>query len=421
MRGSNIEANFRTAELSQLGIPVSLGHAASHVKDASTIVYSSAIPADNVEIKEAKRRGLTLWHRQQALADLANRHRTIGVAGTHGKTTTAVMAATLLKEAGCDPSYLIGAGCPGLQGHAHWGKSQSLVLEVDESDGRFLQLTPALAVITNIGLDHLDHYHDQQDILDNFTQYLAQSEQAVLCLDDPNCRSLLERFPRALSFGFDPEADLVAESVVQQDFHTYFSLNFRGKCLGRVHLPVPGRHNVLNALAALLAGWHAGLSFSEMMPLVSRFQLPERRFEVLAKNGIMIVDDYAHLPEQIEANLKAIRANWKKGRIIALFQPHRFSRMRYMGARFGPAFAEADLVGVTDIYPAFETPLPGIDARQIVSAVARHTPEARYLPQNGDVADFLQRAVRPGDFVIGFGAGDLWQPLRRFAHPDVPH
>lgn len=421
LRGSNIEANSRTAELSQLGIPVSLGHAADHVKDASTIVYSSAIPADNVEIKEAKRRGLTLCHRQQALANLANRHRTIGVAGTHGKTTTAVMAATLLQEAGYDPSYLIGAGCSALKGHAHWGTSQSLVLEVDESDGRFLQLTPALALITNIGLDHLNHYRDQQDILENFAQYLAQSEQSVLCLDDPNCRLLLERFPSALSFGFDREADLVAESVVQEDFHTYFSLNFRGKRLGRVHLPVPGRHNVLNALAALLVGRHAGLSFAEMMPLVSRFQLPERRFEVLAKNGIMIVDDYAHLPEQIEVNLKAIRSNWKKGRIIALFQPHRFSRMHHMGARFGPAFAEADLVGVTDIYPAFETPLPGIDARKIVSAVARHAPEVCYLPQNGDVVDFLQRVVQPGDFVIGFGAGDLWQSLQRFAHPAVLH
>ena len=400
----------------KLGIPVTLGHAADHVAGASTVVYSSAIPPDNVEMEEARQRGLPVVHRQELLARLANAQHTIGVAGTHGKTTTATMAATLLKSAGCQPSYLIGAGCPGLEGHAHW-EGDPLVLEVDESDGRFLGLEPALSVITNIGLDHLNHYKDQDDILENFSRYLARSGGAILCLDDPNCARLLEKFPHALCYGINTAADLVAEDIEQEDFHTHFSLNFRGKHLGRVVLPLPGEHNVSNALAALLVGWHWGLSFTTMIPLVARFQLPERRFEVLAKNGIMVVDDYAHLPEQIEVNLKTIRSNWRKGRIIALFQPHRFSRMRYLMHRFGPAFAEADVVGVTDIYPAFEPPLPGVDARGVVDSVGQHARDVAYLPQPHDVVTFLEREVRPGDFVIGFGAGDLWQALRRFAQP----
>ncbi|HEY5597122.1 MAG TPA: UDP-N-acetylmuramate--L-alanine ligase [Candidatus Bipolaricaulota bacterium] len=417
LQGSNIESNGRTAELSRLGVPVAVGHAPGHLNDASTVVYSSAIPQDNVEMREARRRGLQIHHRQQALAQLANAQRTLGVAGTHGKTTTAVMVATLLKEAGRDPSYLLGAGCANLRGHAHWGQSGLLVLEVDESDGRFLGLYPELAVVTNIGLDHLNHYRDQKEIFESFKQYVAQSRQAVLCLDDAQCRLLHEAFPRALTYGTSSPADLVAEQVVQEDFKTRFSLRFRGRYLGEVHLPLPGMHNVHNAMAALLAGWHMGLDFETMMPLVARFQLPERRFEVLAKNGIMIVDDYAHLPEQIEVNLRAIRSNWKQGRIIALFQPHRFSRVQYLGERFGPAFAEADLVGVTDIYPAFESPLPGVGPQPIVAAVAMHAPQVRYLPRHEDVSDFLKQVVRPGDFVIGFGAGDLWRCLQRFAAP----
>ncbi len=394
---------------------MALGHAPEHVRGASTVVYSSAIPPDNVELREARRRGLELVHRQEALATLANAHRTVGVGGTHGKTTTAAMTATLLSAAGRDPSYLIGAGCPGLAGHAHWGEGEQLVLEVDESDGHFLRLTPALAVVTNIGLDHLNHYRDQRDILDSFARYVSQSERAVLCADDPNCQSLLAANPGALSYGLSPTADLMASNLAQRDFHIQFDLAFRGRFLGRIRLPMPGAHNVQNALAALLAGWACGLSFEASIPLVERFRLPERRFQVLAKNGIMIVDDYAHLPEQVEVNLRAARANWAHGRVIALFQPHRFSRTQYLGERFGPAFADADLVGVTDIYPAFERPLPGADVGKILAAVSAHAPQVAYLPDDADVLDFLSETVRPGDFVIGFGAGDLWRSLQRFA------
>jgi len=289
------------------------------------------------------------------------------------------------------------------------------VLEVDESDGHFLCLTPALAVVTNIGLDHLNHYRNQRDILDSFARYVAQSEQAVLCADDPHCQVLLEATPGALSYGFAADADLVASNLIQRDFHTRFDLAFRGRALGRVRLPMPGAHNVQNALAALLAGWACGLPFATTVPLVERFRLPERRFQVLAKNGIMIVDDYAHLPEQVEVNLRAARANWAHGRVIALFQPHRFSRTQYLGERFGPAFADADLVGVTDIYPAFERPLPGADVGKILAAVSAHAPRVAYLPAADDVLAFLDETVRPGDFVIGFGAGDLWRALQRFA------
>lgn len=418
LQGSNIESNARTNELNQLGIPVSLGHDAKHLGDASAVVYSSAISQNNIEMKTAKRQGLDILHRQEVLAKLTGTYPTIGIAGTHGKTTTAVLIATLLKEAGCDPSYLLGAGCPRLNGHSYWGSDDALVLEVDESDGHFLKFHPALAVITNIGIDHLNHYKDESAILSSFRQYVAQSDQAILCADDKNCQRLLNESSDALSYGLNPKADLVADCIVQDQFKTHFQLTFRGKSLGEVQVPLPGIHNVYNTLAALLSGWHWGLSFADMLPLVRQFQLPEHRFDVLNQNGVMIVDDYAHLPEQIDINLKTIRANWKKGRVIALFQPHRFSRMQYMGERFGPAFVDADIVGVTDIYPAFEKPVPGVDVNKIVDEVAMHAPEVHYLP-NSSVVDFMKRVVRPGDAVIGFGAGDLCESLYQFVSPSV--
>lgn len=459
--GSNIEPNPRTAELARLGIPVAIGHDAAHLEGAEAVVFSSAIPPDNVELHAAQKHGLPVWHRLELIARWVNRRPCIGVAGTHGKTTTTAMIATLLRRAGRDPSYLIGAACPGLEGHAHLGRGPHIVLEVDESDGRFLGLTPQVAVLTSIDLDHLNHYRDEQDLLRSFGAYLAQSGKAILCADDPNCRRLLERFPRALSYGIlrTADADLVAQDLEQADFHTRFTLRFRDHTLGRVELPLPGEHNVYNTLAALLAGWEAGLDFAEMLPALSGFRLPERRFQVLTRNGVMVVDDYAHLPQQVEVNLQAIRANWARrrdrdrgrGRLIALFQPHRFSRTQYLNGHFARAFQGADLIGVTEIYPAFEPPIPGVDARQVVRSICAQiqgqdpsefhrtkapsgsgeregtrsrkgrgesapcpSPDVRYLPRPQDVLDFLRRTVRPGDFVIGFGAGDLWKVLHRF-------
>jgi len=400
-----------------LGIPIAVGHDPSHLGDANTVVYSSAISKDNVEMQAASRRGLRILHRQQVLAELVDAHRTIGVAGTHGKTTTAVMAATLLKQTGVDPSYLLGAGCAGLCGHAHWGNGEALVLEVDESDGRFLQFQPALAVITSVGLDHLNHYENQRAIDEGFRQFVDQSKEAILCADDAGCQRLLERFSDALSYGLNPAADLVAEGVVQERFQTFFSLRFRGKQLGRAKLPFPGLHNVYNAQAALLARWRFGVPFERMLPLLSSFQLPKRRFEVLADDGVVVVDDYAHLPEQVLVNLKAIRSGWRRGRVVALFQPHRFSRMLHLAEAFGPVFEDADVVGVTDIYPAFEAPIPGVTGQSVFDEVTKHHPQACFLPRPKSVTDFLKQTIRSGDFVIGFGAGDLSRLLRRFAAP----
>jgi UDP-N-acetylmuramate--alanine ligase len=413
VQGSNIEANERTRALDQLGIPVALGHAPEHLGRADTVVYSSAIPDENPEIQVARQQGLNILHRQEVLAQLIQAAPTIGIAGTHGKTTTTVMTAILLKAAERDPSYLIGAGCPALQGHAYWGNGDSLVLEVDESDGRFLNFHPKVAVVTSIGLDHLNHYQDQQAIIDSFSQYIIQSEQAILCADDQNCQALLSKFTDALSYGFDPNADLVASDLIEQHFTTSFTLSFRGKELGTVHLPLPGRHNVLNTLAALLSGWVSGLSFESMMPLTQKFQLPEHRFEILNQDGVMVIDDYAHLPEQIETNLRTLRTHWN-GRLIALFQPHRFSRMKHMGDHFGPAFCDADLVGVTDIYSAFEASPVSTDASQIAHNVAQHNANVRHLPDTNDVVNFLNQTAQPGDVVIGFGAGNLHQALHRF-------
>ncbi len=415
--GSNIEENKRTQELRELGIPIYLNHSSKNLNGADTVVFSSAINGENEELKAALGNGHLVLHRIEMLAKLFEGRFSIGIAGTHGKTTTAAMIATLLKHCGKDPTFLIGAPCATLKSNAALGRSEYLVAEVDESDGHFLKLHPKLAVITNIGRDHLNFYRDEAHIIENFKAFIENSERAVMCADDPNSQLILRTIQskKISTFGIETKADLTARQMKQQGLRTSFDLLFRGKKKATVHLWAPGRHNVYNALAAMLAGLHVGLSFPQMAEILQNFALPERRFQVLKEAPLWLIDDYAHLPEQIEANLKTIHEGWEKKRVIAVFQPHRFTRTQHINGEFSSAFERADLVIVTEIYPAFEQPIPGIDARLIVDAIAKHKPNVSYVPQKSEILALLQQTVRPGDFVIGFGAGDIWKVLHQFA------
>jgi len=421
--GSNIEENRRTQELRNLGIEVFLEHSEANLEGADTVVFSSAIAEENVELASARRRGLKIFHRLEMLAKFVNNSYAVGVAGTHGKTTTTAMIATLLERSGLQPTFFVGAPCPSLKTNARLGAGEYLVVEVDESDGHFTKLRPQIAVITNIGLDHLNYYHDEAEICEEFAKFLAGSRKAILCADDPNCQKVINRVHRRtpahkiMTFGLNT-GDLRAENIEREGLYTRFVLRFRGEKIGKIELQIPGRHNVYNALAAMLAGYEVGLEFTEMATILRDFRLPERRFQILSDNGIMVIDDYAHLPEQIELNLKAIREGWgPRRRVIALFQPHRFTRTKYINGRFSSSFDLADIVVVTEIYPAFEKPIPGIDAQIIVEAIKRRESnrnEVHYIPEKERICDFLQELVQPEDFIIGFGAGDIWKVLYKF-------
>lgn len=408
--GSDLRGNREVSTLRDAGAAIHLGHDQRCVDSSlDQVVISSAIPSNNVEVVAARERRIPVIARLHAVADLMRRYRSIGVAGTHGKTTTSAMVATILREVGRDPSYLIGAHCPSLGGNAHLGRGEWFAAEIDESDGLFVAVTPTVAVVTNIGKDHLYTYGDLDAIKTAFSQYVAGSEHAVLSIDDANTRALALQFPDALTVGVDDDANLRAENVQFRHFCTRFDVIQDGRHVGQVKLHAPGMHNVRNALCALGAAALAGVPVSDACRALTSFALPSRRFELLDQNGVIVVDDYAHLPEEVEATLDAIRAGWPDRRIVAVFQPHRYTRTRDVGTEFGRAFQRADMVIVTDIYPASETPLSGVTSRSIVEAIqSQGDVDVFGIAEKSDALGFLKREIRTGDFVISFGAGDIW-------------
>ena len=416
--GSDLCENHETAVLRMQGAQIHRGHNANMITgDLDRVIVSSAIPADHEEVMEARRHKIPVVPRLRVVAELLEQHRSIGVAGTHGKTTTTAILASLLAHTGRHPSYLIGADCPSLGGNARWDRGDWFVAEVDESDGLLVEVASEVAVLTNIGKDHLQTYQDIESIERVFFQYLQKSRQQVLCVDDPRVARLSKRFPACRTVGVDRRAEFSARNIVYDRWTTGFDLYQRERLVVRnVTLPAPGKHNVRNALCALVAAQLAGVSLAEATQSLCEFRLPRRRFELLEENGVTVVDDYAHLPEEIEATLAAIRTGWPGRRIIAVFQPHRFSRTQLIGDEFGAAFSEADVVLVTPIYAACEQEIPGVSSSRVAIAVRCQT-QCAVLETRGmdDAVSHLEAAIRPGDFIISFGAGDVWQITDRLA------
>ena len=408
--GSDLRENAETQCLQRAGAAIHIGHDPTLVnEDIDEVVVSSAITPENVEIQTARKLNLPVVHRLHALAAVLSGYTSIGVAGTHGKTTTTAMTATILRNTGRDPSYLIGAHCPGLGGNSHLGSGELFVSEIDESDGLFLAIRPTIAVLNNIGRDHLGTYHTLEVIKESFKHYVLQARSSVLAIDDANVRAFADDLPSALTVGVHPDADLRAVNISHYHFHTSFDLTYHGKDVASVFLPAPGDHNVRNALCAIGAAKLAGVPLVDAAHALADFQLPKRRFQLLEENGVTVVDDYAHLPEEIEATLQAIRSGWTNRRIVAVFQPHRYTRTQTIGSEFGAAFRLADTVVVTPIYPAHETPIPGVTSQSIVDSIARRTGNAPLLMHSKEeVLSFLKGYIEPGDFIISFGAGDIW-------------
>ncbi|MBE0636669.1 UDP-N-acetylmuramate--L-alanine ligase [Candidatus Bipolaricaulota bacterium] len=415
--GSDLSSNRETAALMMRGARIHQGHAATHVSpDLDGVIVSSAIAPDHEEILAAKRCRIPVVPRLAAVAQLLKKHRSIGVAGTHGKTTTTAMIASLLKKQGLRPSYLIGADCPDLGGNACLDSGEWFVAEIDESDGLLVEVHPDISVLTNIGKDHLNTYRDVEEIEQAFSQYLGQSKAQILCVDDERVRRLAKAFPKATTVGIDAVADLQAAGLSFDQWRTSFDLLDKGLNVGRVVLPAPGRHNVRNALCAIAAAQMAGIPLEQAMRGLSTFRLPHRRFELLEENGVTVVDDYAHLPEEIEASLQAIRSGWPGRRIIAIFQPHRYTRTQALGSEFGAAFASADTVFVNPIYSACEARIPGTTSMQIVDAIRRQTTTSVQMIETQDqTVCILEDSIKQGDFIISFGAGDVWKVTERLA------
>ena len=415
--GSDSGASAALTQLAALGARVHVGHAASQLGDADTLVTSSAIRADNPELAEARRRGVRVLHRAAALASLMFGRRVIAVTGTHGKTTTTSMIATVLLEAGARPTYAIGGVLAATGTGAADGAGLDFVAEADESDGSFLMYAPDVAVVTNIEADHLDNYGTEQAYRASFGKFLEKIKPGGLLVtsaDDPGTKDLAAR-ARAMglamvTFGESPDADYQVTDVVTSGMETSLSVRSQSPSFGPIdlelRLAVPGHHNALNAAAALAAAVELGIEPAQAAGALASYRGTARRLELKGEaGGVRVLDTYAHHPTELAADLRAAREIAAgSGRVIAVFQPHLFSRTRIFAAEFGAALGLADEAVVLDVYAAREDPEPGVTGRLVADAVPGG---ARYVPDFGRVPAVVAALVAPGDLVLTMGAGDI--------------
>ena len=407
--GSDLKASPVTERLVAQGIPVAIGHAAANVAGADLVTASPAVAPDNVELDAARRRGIVVVRRAEMLAAITATRRTVAVAGTHGKTTTSSMLALILVEAGLAPSFLIGADVGQIGANAVWDSGDLLVVEADESYGTFEVLEPALAVVTNIEADHLDHYGTFETLEAAFEALVARAPLgSVVGADDPSAARVGARHG-AISVGVDSSATYVMEDVELGRSAVAFDLVGPGGRLGRLSVPVPGLHNARNAAVAAVAALQVGAPFEAAAAALARFAGVPRRVEFRGeRTGVPLVDDYAHLPREVRAALAAASAgDWR--RVVAVFQPHRYTRTAALADTFAGAFTDADVVVVTDVYSAGEPPVPGVSGALVVEAVRAQSPGARvlYAPTRSDLVAVVAGELRDGDLCLTLGAGDL--------------
>ena len=419
--GSDKSSNVATNRLRALGVQVHEGHAADHVRDADVVVCSSAIHPDNPELVAARLMRLPLVPRAEMLGELMRFRFGIAVAGTHGKTTTTSLIASVLAEAGLDPTFVIGGVLNSAGANAQLGAGRYLVAEADESDGSFLLLQPMIAVITNVDQDHLENYGNDFDRLrrafGEFLHHLPFYGLAVLCADDPEVAQLArDTVRKTMTYGVSPEADVRAEDIRQERERMHFSLRLPGR-EGALEatLNLPGHHNVLNALAAAAVAWQIGVAEDVIVRALAQFRGVGRRFhqhgEVAVQGGrAMLVDDYGHHPRELAAVIAAARGGWPERRLVLAFQPHRYSRTRDLLDEFADVLADADVLVLTEVYPAGEAPIAGADGKSLARAVrARGRVDPVLVKRAQDLPKALVPLVRDGDLVLLAGAGDIGQ------------
>ena len=413
--GCDLQESETVERLRGLGVAVAIGHSEQHLEGVDLVVMSSAVKEDNVEIRAARDRNITVVRRAEMLAELMRLKYGIGVAGTHGKTTTTSLIGSMMTDAGLDPTVIVGGRLRVSGTGARVGRSEYLVAEADEFDRSFLRLQPILAAITSIDVEHLDTYGDLAEIQDAFVEFAAKVPffgEVILCLDDPNVQQLLPRLRdrRLVTYGFSPQADLVATDLRVEGGNTRFTVLSSGEVeLGEAQLPMPGRHNVQNALAAVATGLALGLEFGQIAESLAGFRGVHRRFERLGRwRGAEVVDDYAHHPAEVRATLQAARSVYPNARIHAVFQPHLYSRTRDQAAEFGSALLGADHVVVTEIYGSRERPVEGVSAQLVVDGAKQsgHR-QVALCARWQDAEPELAEKVRDGDLILTLGAGDI--------------
>jgi UDP-N-acetylmuramate--alanine ligase len=408
--GSDLKDSKALDRLADAGLRVAVGHRAEQVEGADIVAASTAIRTSNPELVEARERGLPVLRRAEVLAAITDLRRTISIAGTHGKTTTSSMLAVILAEAGLDPSFIIGGDVNQIGSGAVWSEGDWFVVEADESDGTFVELTTEVAVVTNVEADHHAHYGEFGALRDAFDRFVdGAGQRAVVGIDDEEGAALAGRHEGVVTVGEADGADYRIADLVREPRGTTFHLVHDGDDLGELHLPVPGAHNARNAAVAAATALEIGAPFPAAAAALARFGGVARRFEFRgATAGISFVDDYAHLPTEVSAALAAGR-DTRPERLVAVFQPHRYTRVHALADEFGPAFRDADLLVVTDVYGAGETPIPGVSGKLVVDAVDAADPsrEVAYLPRREDLVAYLLSHLRPGDLCLTLGAGDL--------------
>jgi UDP-N-acetylmuramate--alanine ligase len=412
--GSDTKETEVTRRLQALGCKIYDGHRKENIQEADVVVVSSAIRQGNPEVEVAEQRLIPVIPRAEMLAELMRMKVGIAIAGTHGKTTTTSLIATVLAAGGLDPTVVIGGRLNSLGSSARLGQGDFLVAEADESDGSFLKLMPTIAVVTNIDPEHLDFYKGIEEIKETFLNFLNKIPffgLAVLCLDHPNVQSLIPRLKkRFTTYGLTTQADVQAKEIVFEGLSTTFDVLHQHREVGRLRLQMPGLHNVYNSLATLATAFELNIPFQVVQETLRDFSGIQRRFQIKGeKKGVLVVDDYGHHPVEIMATLRAARTGWKR-RVLAVFQPHRYTRTQALFHDFLTAFYDADVLILTDIYPAGEDRIEGVEAKALLEGIREYGHRnVTYFADKKEIVDHLLHIIVPGDLVITLGAGDIWQ------------
>ena len=412
--GSDIKRSEVTEHLSDLGGKIFLGHGPQNIDGADVVVFSSAVKDDNPEIVEARERSVPVIPRAEMLAELMRLKYGIAVAGSHGKTTTTSMIASILTRGGLDPTVVIGGRLNIWGGsNARLGRSDFLVAEADESDGSFLALCPSIAVITNIDYEHMDFYRSMNDLRRTFVDFVNKIPfygRAILCLDDKEVQGLIPKLRKSyLTYGLNPQADIRASEISKEELNTSFVVTFKNRLAGTITICIPGDHNVLNALAAVGVGLELDIDFEDIREGLKSLGGLKRRFEIKdEKGGILFLDDYGHHPTEIIATISTAKECWPDRRLVVIFQPHRYTRTRDLYDKFVISFNQADFLVITPIYGAGEEPIPGIDSRSLYQGIRDHGHRAViFCDSIEDIISLLLDEIRNGDLVLTLGAGDV--------------
>lgn len=419
--GSDMKSSALTRKLKRRGAKVNYGHKATNINGAQVVVVSSAVNEKNPEIQEAINQGIPVVPRAEMLAELMRLKYGIAVAGTHGKTTTTSLIAQVLAGGNLDPTIIIGGKVNSLRSNARLGKGDYLVAEADESDQSFLKLSPIIAVITNIDPEHMENYKNFNDVraaYDKFADKVPYYGSVVCCADHPEVRRLLGRCNRPIvTYGISNAADFTASNICQAEGKLDFEVSHKGEALGHVRLHMPGRHNVSNALAAIAVGALLEVPFKKIVSALEKFKGIERRFQVLSRKGPMVVTDYAHHPVELQAIMQAARDGWPGRRLIVVHQPHRYSRLKGLYNDFIKVLADSDVVLLTKLYAASESPISGISSKKLANDLSKHAPqlEVLYTDTDSKTNAALRDIVQKEDVVLFLGAGDIWKCAHQFA------